>query len=79
MSQSVSISEPGDQSDLHVIIFDEIDSICKSRGSTRDGTGVHNSIVNQLLTKIDSAESLNNVLLIGITNMKDLLDETLLR
>ncbi|KAI8015664.1 Vesicle-fusing ATPase [Camellia lanceoleosa] len=68
-----------DQSDLHVIIFDEIDSICKSRGSTRDGTGVHNSIVNQLLTKIDGAESLNNVLLIGITNMKDLLDETLLR
>uniref|UniRef100_A0A5B6Z5H3 Vesicle-fusing ATPase n=1 Tax=Davidia involucrata TaxID=16924 RepID=A0A5B6Z5H3_DAVIN len=29
----------GDQSDLHVIIFDEIDAICKSRGSTRDGTG----------------------------------------
>ncbi|THG11730.1 hypothetical protein TEA_012659 [Camellia sinensis var. sinensis] len=27
----------GDQSDLHVIIFDEIDAICKSRGSTRDG------------------------------------------
>ncbi|KAI3769259.1 hypothetical protein L6452_00360 [Arctium lappa] len=41
----------GDQSDLHVIIFDEIDAICKSRGSTRDGTGVHDSIVNQLLTK----------------------------
>ncbi|XP_047311243.1 vesicle-fusing ATPase [Impatiens glandulifera] len=69
----------GDQSDLHVIIFDEIDAICKSRGSTRDGTGVHDSIVNQLLTKIDGVESLNNVLLIGMTNRRDLLDEALLR
>jgi vesicle-fusing ATPase len=42
----------GDQSDLHIIIFDEIDAICKTRGSTRDGTGVHDSIVNQLLTKV---------------------------
>ncbi|KAK6805415.1 hypothetical protein RDI58_003200 [Solanum bulbocastanum] len=110
---------PGDQSELHVIIFDEIDAICKvgpheimnilffeiithvltishvvdsvdlvsqhdtfimqSRGSTRDGTGVHDSIVNQLLTKIDGVESLNNVLLIGMTNRKDLLDEALMR
>ncbi|CAM8938092.1 unnamed protein product [Rhodiola kirilowii] len=69
----------GDESELHVIIFDEIDAICKSRGSTRDGTGVHDSIVNQLLTKIDGVESLNNVLLIGMTNRKDLLDEALLR
>ncbi|KAG2600672.1 hypothetical protein PVAP13_5KG537400 [Panicum virgatum] len=69
----------GDESDLHVIIFDEIDAICKSRGSARDGTGVHDSIVNQLLTKIDGVEVLNNVLLIGMTNRKDLLDEALLR
>ncbi|KAM7262859.1 hypothetical protein ACFE04_000542 [Oxalis oulophora] len=69
----------GDQSELHVIIFDEIDAICKSRGSTRDGTGVHDSIVNQLLTKIDGVEALNNVLLIGMTNRKDLLDEALMR
>ncbi|XP_010260512.1 PREDICTED: vesicle-fusing ATPase-like [Nelumbo nucifera] len=69
----------GDESELHVIIFDEIDAICKSRGSTRDGTGVHDSIVNQLLTKIDGVESLNNVLLIGMTNRRDLLDEALLR
>ncbi|AQK87883.1 Vesicle-fusing ATPase [Zea mays] len=51
----------------------------QSRGSTRDGTGVHDSIVNQLLTKIDGVEALNNVLLIGMTNRKDLLDEALLR
>lgn len=69
----------GDQSELHIIIFDEIDAICKTRGSTRDGTGVHDSIVNQLLTKIDGVEALNNILLIGMTNRKDLLDEALLR
>ncbi|KAJ7544161.1 hypothetical protein O6H91_09G066600 [Diphasiastrum complanatum] len=69
----------GEQSDLHIIIFDEIDAICKTRGSTRDGTGVHDSIVNQLLTKIDGVDALNNILLIGMTNRKDLLDEALLR
>jgi len=26
--------------------------VVQSRGSTRDGTGVHDSIVNQLLTKV---------------------------
>ena len=32
-------AEMGDASGLHVIIFDEIDAICKSRGSSRDSTG----------------------------------------
>ena len=69
----------GDDSDLHIIIFDEIDAICKSRGSVRDGTGVHDSIVNQLLTKIDGVDALNNILLIGMTNRIDMLDEALTR
>eukprot|EP00897_Mesotaenium_endlicherianum_P010272 jgi/Mesen1/9273/ME000060S08712 len=71
--------EQGDDSELHIIIFDEIDAICKARGSTKDGTGVHDSIVNQLLTKIDGVDALNNILLIGMTNRKDMLDEALLR
>ena len=66
-------------SELHIIIFDEIDAICKSRGSVRDGSGVHDTLVNQLLTKIDGVDALNNILLIGMTNRKDLLDEALLR
>ena len=69
----------GDAADLHVIIFDEIDAICKSRGSVRDGSGVHDTIVNQLLTKIDGVDALDNILLIGMTNRKDMLDEALLR
>lgn len=34
----------------------------------RDGTGTHDTIVNQLLTKIDGVDALNNILLIGMTN-----------
>lgn len=59
---------------LHVIIFDEIDALCKRRGSTPNGTGVNDSVVNQLLSKIDGVNSLNNILIIGMTNRLDLLD-----
>ena len=69
----------GDASELHVIIFDEIDAICKQRGSVQSGSGVHDTVVNQLLTKIDGVDALNNILLIGMTNRKDMLDEALLR
>ena len=69
----------GDASDLHVIIFDEIDAICKQRGSVQSGSGVHDTVVNQLLTKIDGVDALNNILLIGMTNRKDMLDDALLR
>ncbi len=72
-------AEKGDASDLHIIIFDEIDAICKKRGSVQNGTGVHDSIVNQLLSKIDGVDSLNNILLIGMTNRLDMLDPALLR
>jgi SpoVK/Ycf46/Vps4 family AAA+-type ATPase len=54
--------------ELHIIIFDEIDAICKQRGTVRDGTATHDTIVNQLLTKIDGVDALNNILLIGMTN-----------
>lgn len=51
----------------------------QSRGSVRDGSGVHDTIVNQLLTKIDGVNALNNILVIGMTNRLELLDEALLR
>lgn len=68
-----------DNADLHVIVFDEIDSICKSRGSSQSSTGVNDSIVNQLLTKMDGIHCLPNVLVFGLTNRKELLDSALLR
>lgn len=42
----------GDESGLHIIIFDELDAICKQRGSQNSGTGVGDSVVNQLLSKV---------------------------
>ncbi|GKY94681.1 hypothetical protein MPSEU_000433500 [Mayamaea pseudoterrestris] len=72
-------AEVGDQSMLHIVIMDEMDAICKQRGSVKDGTGVSDSVVNQLLSKIDGVDSLNNILLIGMTNRKDMIDDALLR
>ncbi|KAJ8668062.1 hypothetical protein QAD02_009725 [Eretmocerus hayati] len=69
----------GPNSGLHIIIFDEIDAICKARGSVAGATGVHDTVVNQLLAKIDGVEQLNNILVIGMTNRRDMIDEALLR
>ncbi|XP_071822436.1 vesicle-fusing ATPase-like isoform X2 [Apostichopus japonicus] len=69
----------GINSGLHIVIFDEIDAICKQRGTMTGGTGVHDTVVNQLLSKIDGVDQLNNILLIGMTNRRDLIDEALLR
>ncbi|VEU43794.1 unnamed protein product [Pseudo-nitzschia multistriata] len=71
--------EMGDNSMLHIVIMDEMDAICKQRGTVKDGTGVSDSVVNQLLSKIDGVDSLNNILLIGMTNRKDMIDDALLR
>jgi vesicle-fusing ATPase len=72
--------EKGDESQLHVIIFDELDAVCKQRGSgAGGGTGVGDSVVNQLLSKLDGVDQLNNILLVGMTNRKDMIDDALLR
>ncbi|KAK6730543.1 hypothetical protein RB195_007169 [Necator americanus] len=69
----------GANSGLHIIIFDEIDAICKQRGSMAGSSSVHDTVVNQLLSKMDGVEQLNNILVIGMTNRKDMIDEALLR
>ncbi|PVF99964.1 AAA-domain-containing protein [Serendipita vermifera] len=71
--------EKGDDSELHIIIFDELDAITKQRGSTNSGTGVGDTVVNQLLSKMDGVDQLNNILIIGMTNRRDMIDEALLR
>ncbi|PLN83586.1 putative vesicular fusion ATPase [Aspergillus taichungensis] len=72
--------EKGEESGLHIIIFDELDAVCKQRGAgAGGGTGVGDSVVNQLLSKLDGVDQLNNILLIGMTNRKDMIDDALLR
>lgn len=72
--------EKGEESGLHIIIFDELDAVCKQRGSgAGGGTGVGDSVVNQLLSKLDGVDQLNNILVIGMTNRMDMIDDALLR
>lgn len=71
--------QSGPNSGLHIVIFDEIDAICKQRGSVAGATQVHDTVVNQLLAKMDGVEQLNNILVIGMTNRLDMIDDALLR
>ncbi len=43
------------------------------------GSNVNETVVNQLLSKIDGVDALNNILIIGMTNRKDMIDEAMLR
>lgn len=47
----------GDDSPLHVLIFDEFDALAKPRGMDNDSTGVASNVVNQLLSMIDGVDS----------------------
>jgi ATP-dependent 26S proteasome regulatory subunit len=70
----------GDDSALHIIILDEMDAIARKRGTmTSDTTGVRDSVVNQLLAKMDGVKEASNVLVVGLTNRPELLDPALLR
>jgi len=51
---------------LHIIILDEIDAISKARGSVASSTAVNDTLVNQLLSKIDGVKEINNILIIGM-------------
>ncbi|KAL7558658.1 hypothetical protein ACA910_010034 [Epithemia clementina (nom. ined.)] len=68
------------KSALHVIVIDEIDAVFRKRTSAEDsGESTRSSVVNQILTKLDGVNSIPNVLLIGMTNRRELLDDALLR
>lgn len=67
----------GADSALHIIIFDELDAVFRQRGTSSNNVG--DQVVNQLLSKMDGVEALDNILVIGMTNRKDLIDSALLR
>jgi vesicle-fusing ATPase len=62
---------------LHLIICDEFDALARKRGNSSND--LNDKIVNQFLTMIDGPQSLNNILLICMTNRKDLLDDAIMR
>ncbi len=65
--------------ELHLIICDEFDALCKQRGSGGSSGDVNDKIVNQFLAMIDGPDELSNILLICMTNRKDLIDDAMLR
>ncbi|KAI1714393.1 ATPase family associated with various cellular activities (AAA) domain-containing protein [Ditylenchus destructor] len=71
----------GDRSRLHVIIFDEFDAIAPNRKllSHASSHRTDSRVVNQLLSKIDGVDQLNNILIIAMTNQLDLIDPAMLR
>jgi len=68
------------KSSLHVIVIDEIDAVFRKRSASEDsGSATRASAVNQILSKLDGVNAIPNVLLIGMTNRRELLDDALLR
>ena len=71
----------GSNSTLHIIVFDEIDAVCKRRSNHLGGirNNVEDSVTSQLLTEIDGMFRLDNIFLIGTTNDIDSVDPALFR
>ena len=59
-----------------IVIFDELDSLARFKSSEEGGVG--ETILSQLLTEMEEGVS-SRVVVIGITNRPDLLDNSLLR
>ncbi len=59
-----------------VIIFDELDSLAKLKSG--DDNGVGETILSQLLTEMEEGSS-SRVVVIGITNRPDMIDNAMLR
>mmetsp|Transcript_19703 Transcript_19703/g.29162 ORF Transcript_19703/g.29162 Transcript_19703/m.29162 type:complete len:806 (+) Transcript_19703:92-2509(+) len=63
-----------------VLFFDELDSIAQQRGgSSGDGGGAGDRVMNQLLTEMDGIGAKKNVFIIGATNRPDIIDPALMR
>jgi transitional endoplasmic reticulum ATPase len=61
-----------------LMFFDELDALAPVRGAGTDG-GTADRVVAALLTELDGAESLRDVVVVGATNRPDMIDPALLR
>ncbi|WP_010540887.1 AAA family ATPase [Dietzia alimentaria] len=61
-----------------LVFLDEIDALAPRRGQSSD-SGVGDRVVAALLTELDGAEPLDNVVVLGATNRPELIDPALLR
>ncbi|EGD53825.1 AAA family ATPase [Gordonia neofelifaecis] len=61
-----------------LVFLDEVDALAPRRGGATD-SGVADRVVAALLTELDGAEPLTDVVVLGATNRPDLIDPALLR
>ncbi len=59
-----------------VVIFDELDSLAKSK--MKDETNQGETILSQMLTEMEDSGT-SNIIVVGITNRPDLIDNSMLR
>uniref|UniRef100_A0A7S0GA54 Vesicle-fusing ATPase n=1 Tax=Proboscia inermis TaxID=420281 RepID=A0A7S0GA54_9STRA len=79
-AELASVDGDASKSALHVIVVDEIDAVFRKRSFSEDsGEATRSSAVNQILAKLDGVNAIPNVLFIGMTNRRELLDEALMR
>jgi len=69
---------------IHIVVMDEFDAVARARGGGGGGQGdagvARDSVVNQLLSKMDGVQPLVvPTLVIGLTNKRSLIDPALLR
>ena len=61
-----------------LVFLDEVDALAPRRGQSAD-SGVADRVVAALLTELDGAEPLRDVIVVGATNRPELIDPALLR
>ncbi len=61
-----------------LVFLDEVDALAPRRGQSAD-SGVADRVVASLLTELDGAEPLREVIVVGATNRPELIDPALLR
>ncbi|HVH24217.1 MAG TPA: AAA family ATPase, partial [Pseudonocardia sp.] len=61
-----------------LVFLDEVDALAPRRGQSAD-SGVADRVVAALLTELDGAEPLREVIVVGATNRPELIDPALLR
>jgi len=62
-----------------IIFIDEIDAVCRQRGSGNMGNDEREQTLNQLLVEMDGFSGNEGIIVIAATNRSDVLDKALLR
>jgi vesicle-fusing ATPase len=70
------IHKPGT---LHMVILDEIDSICPTRTSGQHDSKFYTGVTNQLLSLMDGVDADPDVIVVGTTNNLKSIDPAILR